>query len=160
MLFHPHSSWRHVFRKTGGCQEASAAGVLTVPYRRAVRGWRLSESKSHFAPAETERIPAAGYKAGPADQPFRRQNSVRERVLVIGHGVLVKRFAGVGLLGGWRRQAGGGIAPGAEVAEDLLDDAGGQSPARSGRWKDRTGWRRTSGWKSGLDSRAICRSRG
>ncbi len=101
-----------------------SAGVLTVPYRRAVGGWRLSESKLHFAPAETERIPAAGYKAGPADQPFRRQNSVREHVLVIGHGVLVKRFASVGLLGGWRRQAGGGIVPGAEVAEDLLDDAG------------------------------------
>src|ERR1017187_5641140 len=31
-----------------------------------------------------------------------------------------------------------------------------QSPTRSGRLKARTCWRRTSGWKSGLDSRAIC----
>ena len=31
-----------------------------------------------------------------------------------------------------------------------------QSPMRSGRLKARTCWRRTSGWKSGLDSSAIC----
>ena len=35
-----------------------------------------------------------------------------------------------------------------------------QSPARSGRLKDRTCWRMTSGWKSGLDSRAICLAAG
>jgi hypothetical protein len=29
-----------------------------------------------------------------------------------------------------------------------------------GKVKDRTCWRRTSGWKSGLDSRAICRGTG
>src|ERR1039458_6657433 len=33
---------------------------------------------------------------------------------------------------------------------------GSQSPTRSGRLKARTCWRRTSGWKSGLDSSAIC----
>src|ERR1035437_8468841 len=31
-----------------------------------------------------------------------------------------------------------------------------QSPTRSGRLNDRTYWRMTSGWKSGLDSSAIC----
>ena len=31
-----------------------------------------------------------------------------------------------------------------------------QSPTRSGRLKARTCWRMTSGWKSGLDSSAIC----
>ena len=35
-----------------------------------------------------------------------------------------------------------------------------QSPTRSGKLKARTCWRRTSGWKSGLDSRAICLAAG
>src|ERR1035441_1678634 len=35
-----------------------------------------------------------------------------------------------------------------------------QSPARSGRLKARTCWRRTSGWKSGLDSSGICLAAG
>src|ERR1017187_1712346 len=35
-----------------------------------------------------------------------------------------------------------------------------QSPTRSGRLKARTCWRMTSGWKSGLDSSAICLAAG
>src|ERR1035438_10265097 len=37
---------------------------------------------------------------------------------------------------------------------------GSQSPTRSGKLKARTCWRMTSGWKSGLDSSAICLAAG
>jgi hypothetical protein len=50
-----------------------------------------------------------------ANQPFRWQISIREDVFVIGHGIVAKRLAGVGLLGAQRRQAGGRIVPGPEV---------------------------------------------
>ena len=61
----------------------------------------------------------AGYKAGPVNLPFRRQFSIGDDIFVIGHRILVKRFAGIGFLGARWGQAGWRVVPGPEVAKDI-----------------------------------------
>jgi hypothetical protein len=77
-------------------------------------GWRLSPEWLRSTGAAH---PRAGLR--------QRQFSVGQRIFVIGCGIhIVARFVGVGTRQALWRRPGWGVMPGAEVAEDFLDEAG------------------------------------